>query len=97
MNRWAAEGGDPFADATWDAAWAISTVSDTEWAAITDGLRAEARRWMDALKTPREVAAVEFTGLTASIAHVAYHLGAIRQIHKSVRGPRNGTFPVPAV
>ena len=21
MNRWAAEGGDPFADATWDDAW----------------------------------------------------------------------------
>jgi hypothetical protein len=24
MNRWASEGGDPFADATWDAAWNTS-------------------------------------------------------------------------
>jgi hypothetical protein len=26
------------------------------------------------------------------IAHTAYHLGAIRQINKSIRGPREGTF-----
>ena len=45
------------------------------------------------LKTPREVADVELTGLVASVAHLAYHLGAIRQIHKSIRGPREGTFP----
>lgn len=27
-----------------------------------------------------------------SIAHLAYHLGAIRQINKDARGPREGTF-----
>jgi hypothetical protein len=27
-------------------------------------------------------------GVVASIAHLAYHLGAIRQIHTSTRGPR---------
>lgn len=27
-----------------------------------------------------------------SIAHLAYHLGAIRQIAKSARGPKEGTF-----
>src|SRR3569832_1079702 len=26
MNRWAREGGNPFADATWDKAWEMSTV-----------------------------------------------------------------------
>src|SRR5215471_19216660 len=26
MSRWAKEGGDPFADATWDEAWKISDV-----------------------------------------------------------------------
>ena len=31
MNRWAAEGGDPFADAKWDEAWHISTVDATTW------------------------------------------------------------------
>src|SRR5919109_167655 len=31
MNRWAREGGDPFADAKWDEAWKTAAVSDTEW------------------------------------------------------------------
>jgi len=30
--------------------------------------------------------------MVGSIAHLAYHLGAIRQIQKSARGPREGTF-----
>ena len=34
----------------------------------------------------------ELTGMIASIAHLAYHLGAIRQINKKVRGPKEGTF-----
>jgi len=93
MNHWASAGGNPFADAKWDEAWKISTVGEKEWREIRDGLRDEARRWIDVLKTPRDVADVELTGLVASVAHLAYHLGAIRQIHKSIRGPREGTFP----
>jgi len=92
MNQWAAEGGNPFANAKWDEAWTLSTVSETEWTEIRAGLRDEARRWMAVLKAPREVQDVELTGMMASVAHIAYHLGAIRQIHKSVRGPRQGTF-----
>ena len=38
MNRWAREGGDPFADATWDAAWKTSRVDDAEWRTIREGL-----------------------------------------------------------
>jgi hypothetical protein len=29
--------------------------------------------------------------MVASVAHLAYHLGAIRQIDKSTRGPKEGT------
>jgi hypothetical protein len=93
MNRWAVEGGNPFADATWDAAWKVSTVDDAAWAEIRHGLGGEARRWLVVLETPREVSGLELTGMLASIAHLGYHLGAIRQIHKAVRGPREGTFP----
>jgi len=92
MNRWAAEGGNPFADATWDAAWRLSTVSDAEWQEIRDGLRGEAERWQQALRTPREVTNIELTGMIGSVAHLAYHLGAIRQIATGARGPREGTF-----
>ena len=92
MNRWAREGGNPFADAAWDAAWKISAVDDTRWEDIRKGLRDEARHWMEVLDAPRAVSALELTGMISSIAHLAYHLGAIRQINKDVRGPREGTF-----
>ena len=92
MNRWANEGGDPFADATWDAAWKISAVDDATWTEIRAGLRQEADRWTKVLGSPREMSQVEGTGMIGSIAHLAYHLGAIRQIAKETRGPREGTF-----
>jgi hypothetical protein len=92
MNRWASRGGNPFADATWDEAWKISQVDESGWKEIRDGLRVETHRWLTALNTPREVTAVELTGMIASLAHLAYHLGAIRQISKETRGPREGTF-----
>jgi hypothetical protein len=92
MNRWASRGGDPFADATWDEAWKISGVDESGWTETREGLREEAHRWLTALNTPREVTDVELTGMIASVAHLAYHLGAIRQISKDTRGPREGTF-----
>jgi hypothetical protein len=92
MNRWAAEGGNPFADAKWDEAWKTSAVDDAAWTGIRAGLRDEAHRWLKALGAVRDVSDVEFTGMIASIAHLAYHLGAIRQISKDTRGPTDGTF-----
>ena len=92
MNRWAAEGGNPFADATWDEAWKTATVSDAEWIGIRDGLRDEARRWLEVLGKPRMVPRQGLNGMVGSIAHLAYHLGAIRQIAVGARGPREGTF-----
>ena len=92
MNSWARDGGNPFADAKWDEAWKTNVVTDTEWKEIRGGLRDEARRWKDALAAPRETTDVELRGLIGSVAHLAYHLGAIRQIAPNARGPREGTF-----
>jgi hypothetical protein len=92
MNQWAREGGNPFADATWDEAWKISDVDAARWEEIRNGLRHEAQRWLEALGTPRDLSKVELTGMISSIAHLAYHLGAIRQINKDARGPTEGTF-----
>ena len=92
MNRWAAEGGNPFADAKWDEAWKTSRVDDAEWKEIREGLRDESQRWLGALGKARDVSAVELSGLVASVGHLAYHLGAIRQIDKAARGPKEGTF-----
>jgi hypothetical protein len=92
MNRWASEGGNAFADATWDEAWKISRVTDGEWLDIRRGLRFEAERWLKSLGAPRQVTGTELSGIVGSIAHLAYHLGAIRQIDRRTRGPKDGTF-----
>lgn len=93
MNRWAADGGDPFTDAAWDAAWSLTAVDAQAWQDIRDGLRAETERWQHTLGTPRDATGIELTGMIASVVHLAYHLGAIRQISRDSRGPREGTFP----
>src|SRR5687767_13731408 len=92
MNRWASEGGNPFADAKWDDAWKTSAVDAGQWEEIRNGLRDEAHRWLRALGSSRETTVVELSGMVGSIAHLAYHLGAIRQIDKGSRGPKEGTF-----
>jgi hypothetical protein len=92
MNQWVREGGNPFANARWDEAWATSAVDETAWNEIRNGLSHEAHEWLTVLNSPREVKDVELTGMIASIAHLAYHLGAIRQIDKNARGPKEGTF-----
>ena len=87
MNRWAKGEPNPFATADWNAAWRTTHVSDAEWATLRAELRAEAHGWLDALRQPREVDDVALNGMIGSIAHLAYHLGAIRQINQVTRGP----------
>ena len=92
MNDWGNNGGNPFANAKWDEAWKMSKVTDAQWQEIRNGLREEVTRWQQVLKTPREANDLELMGIVGSIAHLAYHLGAIRQINKDARGPKEGTF-----
>ena len=92
MNRWARDRGDPFADARWDDVWTTTGVTGQQWDDIRAKLHEEAERWMDTLRSPREATSVELQGMIASVAHLAYHLGAMRQISRSARGPKEGTF-----
>lgn len=87
MNRWK-HGANPFADADWSASWRITTVDDAAWTRIRADLRREADAWRDALRTPRDTDEMGLAGMIGSVVHLAYHLGAIRQISKSARGPR---------
>ena len=86
LNRWAS-GEDPWRDADWSASWRQQSVSEGEWAELQRQLREEAAAWRKTIATPRDVDDVELTGMVANIAHLAYHLGAIRQIDRSVVGP----------
>jgi len=92
MNRWAKEGNDPFADPKWDQAWETCGVDAAQWEQIRSRLRNGSREWLHVLESPRQTTEAELMGMVGSIAHVAYHLGAIRQIAKGTRGPRGGTF-----
>ena len=67
-----------------------TTVTEAEWEGLRAQLRHEAARWLVTLRTPREVAPLELHGMVGSIAHLAYHLGAIRQINSNARGPAEG-------
>lgn len=87
LNRWA-HGENPFDDAEWSASWKRTTVTESEWSALRSQLRGETDRWHAALQAPREITGVELDGVIASIIHLAYHLGAIRQIEAVARGPK---------
>lgn len=91
LNRWAAEGGNPFAAARWDEAWKVTTVDEANWEAIRGDLRVQATRWKSEMARPRELTSIELNGMIGSVAHLAYHLGAIRQIAARARGPKEGT------
>ena len=87
MNQWVSGNENPWATADWTASWKRTTVDDAAWATLREELSREARAWMEALRTPHDYSEFELTGAIASIAHLAYHLGAIRQIDRSIRGP----------
>jgi hypothetical protein len=87
FNRWTAGEPNPWADADWSASWKRNAVTDDEWAALRARLRGEAGRWRESLSEIRDLKGIALNGVIASVAHLAYHLGAIRQIDRSIRGP----------
>ena len=87
MNRWQGGEANPWADADWTASWKRQVVSDDEWVALRQDLGTQARKWQRAIAQANDLEGVELNGAIGSIAHLAYHFGAIRQIDRSLRGP----------
>ena len=87
LNRWADGDSPPWPDMDWTASWRRTVVSEQEWRTLQGELAREAKRWAEALSTPRDVSEVEAGWMVGSVAHLAYHLGAIRQIDRATRGP----------
>jgi hypothetical protein len=87
LNRWAAGEEAPWKTADWTQAWKQRTVTETEWRSLRDELRREAEAWAKVLIEPREMGQSAARWVTGSVAHTAYHLGAIRQIDRAARGP----------
>ena len=86
MNRWA-EGASMWDSADWTASWRRTTVDEEAWKELRRSFADELQTWMGVLKQPRDVQDWECASMVASIAHLAYHFGAIRQMNRSLRGP----------
>lgn len=80
LNRWAAGEENPWADADWSASWKLGTVTEEEWRTLRLRLRSEVERWKTAVENRSAWDDIAAAGALSSVAHTAYHLGAIRQI-----------------
>jgi hypothetical protein len=87
LNRWAAGENAPWKHADWTMSWRRRVVSSDEWQQLREDLRREANSWEHALAVPREMNDAILNWVAGSVAHLAYHLGAIRQIDRATRGP----------
>ncbi len=88
MLRWSNGEADPWTGADWAGSWRRTMVNEQEWTALRERLGQATRPWQAALQMPREMSDLELNGVIASVAHLAYHLGAIRQIDRSIQGPK---------
>ena len=87
MNKWLAGDAHAFDGADFQASWRKTSVNDAQWKQLRLDLRDEAHRWLDTNSRPREMNATELSAVIGSVAHLAYHFGAIRQIDSAARGP----------
>ena len=87
LNRWARGEANPWKDADWTESWHNRTVTTAQWKSLRDELRRESSEWLRALGMARQLRHEEACWIVGSIPHLAYHLGAIRQIAKGTRGP----------
>ena len=87
LNQWAGGEETPWADADWTLSWTRGTVIDEEWATLRADFAAEARQCQAALAQAEDLEGVELNGAIAIVVHLGYHVGAIWQIDRSLRGP----------
>ena len=74
-----------FINADWNAAWKLERVNDAEWQALLVQLEKVAAELLELAPKNQVWNEMMFTGLFASAAHTAYHLGAIRQMLLDVK------------
>jgi hypothetical protein len=85
LNRWA-RGENPWADSNYAASWQRQHVDQEHWSRLRAALDNEARTWMTS-GAPRVLDEGSVTEALSSLVHLAYHLGAIRQLVQGASGP----------
>ncbi|MBZ5535619.1 MAG: hypothetical protein LAO31_06655 [Acidobacteriia bacterium] len=63
----------------WAGSWSISTVDDAAWASMLEKLRTGYDELRQSIETKAASSAESIGGAIGVIAHVAYHVSAIRQ------------------
>lgn len=63
----------------WKESWATSSVNNEEWARMLDKLRVSYRDMRRDIELYASSSKESMGGVIGALAHVAYHLGAIRQ------------------
>jgi hypothetical protein len=88
LNRWAAGEANPWAGADFNASWERTSVAEDQWRALRDGLRREADKWREAVVARTSWDDMSAAAGLSTVAHTAYHLGAIRQILAALQPTR---------
>src|SRR5215470_18853281 len=78
LNRWFSGEENPFANADFNESWRRTTVAEDEWRAMCESLRKEAEAWRRAVAARSKWDDTSAAAALSTIAHTAYHLGAIR-------------------
>jgi hypothetical protein len=88
LNRWAGGDANAFAGASYAESWSHQQVNDTEWRELREAFERAVRDWRSRLETPPSAwDATTLSGFVSSVAHTAYHMGAIRQLVPAAAGP----------
>ncbi|HET9218203.1 MAG TPA: hypothetical protein VFR18_14560 [Terriglobia bacterium] len=85
LTRWLAGEENPWADADWNGSWRRNTVTEDQWRVLRQNLREKADTWQNAVSRRTEWDDFNAAGALSTVAHTAYHLGAIRQVLASTR------------
>lgn len=68
----------------WEDSWLIETVNDSEWNALRESVRHAYESTLRCLAEERAWTELQVGMAMGMVAHTAYHLGAVRQISKTV-------------
>jgi hypothetical protein len=77
-RRWLTEDAPPQID--WKQSWLVSQVDEARWDRLRGALRDELVALTEAIRRFDRWDEVSMKGAMATVAHAAYHLGAIRQM-----------------
>ena len=63
----------------WKKSWLVTTVDDAAWAKLVEQLQREYQKLRQAIQSRAGSSEEAFGEAVGAIAHIAYHLGSIRQ------------------